>query len=238
MTAGLLRGLVPPNVSVEETFGAPQHVRLFPEEHSVIAGAVEKRRREFVGARFCARSALRQLGLPAVPLLPGSGGAPTWPEGVVGSITHCDGYCASAVASARDVLAIGIDAEPATPLPGGILEAVALPDEHEAVDALSARSPQVPWDRLLFSAKESVYKAWYPLTGTWLDFHEARVSFRAQPGSDHGTFTADLLRPVPPSCPQPILRFTGSWAMAHGFVATAVNWLRHDRAAEGHIGSW
>jgi 4'-phosphopantetheinyl transferase EntD len=115
LTAGLLRGILPPMVAVEETFGTPYDVRLFPEERSAIAGAVEKRRREFVGARFCARSALEQLGLPAAPILPGPGGAPLWPEGVVGSITHCDGYCASAVASARGVLAVGIDAEPAAP---------------------------------------------------------------------------------------------------------------------------
>jgi hypothetical protein len=68
-----------------------------------------------------------------------------------------------------------------------------------------------------------------------LDFQEARLSFCAEPGSRHGTFTADLLRPAPPSSRQPVLRFNGFWAMGRGLVATAITRLRHDRAAGGLV---
>lgn len=76
-----------------------------------------RRQREFATARSCARTALARLGVPPVPVLASPRGAPRWPAGVVGSITHCDGYRAAAVAYTRDVVSLGIDAEPDEPLP-------------------------------------------------------------------------------------------------------------------------
>jgi len=90
----VIEDLLPPQVAVAEEFGNVPYVVLFPEEEAVIANAVDKRRREFATARACARAALAKLGLPPVPIVPGFRGAPQWPSGVVGSITHCAGYCA------------------------------------------------------------------------------------------------------------------------------------------------
>src|SRR5258708_8108427 len=67
-------------------------------EESLVAKAVPKRRREFTAGRNCARRALAQLGYPDFALLAGSHGQPLWPPGIAGSITHCDDYCAVAVA--------------------------------------------------------------------------------------------------------------------------------------------
>src|SRR5581483_11983056 len=105
-------------------------VTLFPAEEAVLARAVDKRRREFTTARGCARAALARLGLPPAPIPRGPKGEPQWPDGVMGTITHCDGYRAAAVARARDVVTLGIDAEPAGPLPDGVLGLVAAEDEQ------------------------------------------------------------------------------------------------------------
>src|SRR5206468_2745795 len=103
---------------------------LFPEEEALIAAAVDKRRREFATARGCARSALAALGIEPAPILAGERGAPRWPPGIVGSITHCAGYRAAAVSSARDMITIGLDAEPDQVLPDGVLNAISLPGER------------------------------------------------------------------------------------------------------------
>nr|WP_245651785.1 hypothetical protein [Streptosporangium amethystogenes] len=108
-------------------------------------------RREFTTARWCARDALGHLGYPPMPVLPGAKGAPVWPPGVVGSITHCAGYRAAAVARSGDVATLGIDAEPNKPLPSGILEVITVDEELRRVTDLLRRDPSVRWDRLLFS---------------------------------------------------------------------------------------
>ncbi|MEU8087146.1 4'-phosphopantetheinyl transferase superfamily protein [Micromonospora sp. NPDC049101] len=214
---GPVGGLVPAGVVVVEAFGHRDDVVLMPEEEMVVARAVDKRRREFATARHCARAALGRLGFDPVPILPGPRGAPGWPDGVVGSITHCEGYCASAVGLRREVAALGVDAEPAAALPEGVLEAIALPEEELAVRRLAVTYPEVPWDRLLFSAKESVYKTWFPVTGLWLDFHEARIDL-----DPSGVFTATLLRPVPTDCVVPLARLGGRWRIRAGLAGTAI----------------
>jgi 4'-phosphopantetheinyl transferase EntD len=187
---------------------------LFPEEREHIAQSVAKRRLEFAAVRSCARIALRELGCPPVPILPGEQREPQWPEGVVGSMTHCAGYCAAAVARSGDVSALGIDAEVHAPLPEGVLDLISLETERERLAALGARvTNSVHWDRLLFSAKESVYKAWFPLTRRWLGFEEADIDLRLD-----GSFEAKLLTSesgVPHG-------FAGRWAVSGGLIATAI----------------
>ncbi|NDZ87966.1 4'-phosphopantetheinyl transferase, partial [Streptomyces sp. SID10115] len=76
-------------VTVVETHEDPADAVLFPAEEAVVANAVDKRRKEFTTVRHCARTALARIGVPAAPILPGHRGAPGWPDGVVGSMTHC-----------------------------------------------------------------------------------------------------------------------------------------------------
>lgn len=210
--------ILPSEVAVAEEFGDVLDVRLFPAEEAVIANAVDKRRREFSTARACARAALAKLGLPPVPIVPGLRGAPQWPPGVVGSITHCAGYRASAVARDHEVVTIGVDAEPHDRLPDRVLEAVASRGEQAGLAALAAIRPDVCWDRLLFSAKESVYKAWFPLTRRWLGFEEACVDFDPV----RGTFTARLLVDGPVVNGVLLTGFDGRWLVSDGLVATAI----------------
>ncbi|MGX2994001.1 4'-phosphopantetheinyl transferase family protein [Streptomyces sp. JNUCC 64] len=191
---------------------------LFPEEAAVVARAVGRRRREFATVRLCARRALERLGLPGGPVLPGPRGEPRWPDGIVGAMTHCDGYRAAALARSAEVVSIGIDAEPAGPLPDGVLDMVSLPAERERLAALAGSRPDVPWERLLFSAKESVFKTWYPLARRELDFGEAEVRF----APEDGTFTARLLVPGPEVDGRPLERLSGRWLVRDGLVLTAI----------------
>jgi 4'-phosphopantetheinyl transferase EntD len=210
--------IMPASVVAVETYGdPPERITLFPEEEAALGRSMAKRRDEFTAARWCARTALHRLGRPAAPIVPGERGAPGWPAGIVGSITHCDGYRACALAHDTDVVTIGIDAEPHAPLPDGILAAIALPAERIRIRDLSATVPGIAWDRLLFSAKETVYKAWFPLIGSFLDFDEADIVLIPD-----GTFTATLLGDGPVVQGSLLTGFSGRWTATAGHVLTAI----------------
>ncbi|MFD9885560.1 4'-phosphopantetheinyl transferase [Streptomyces alboflavus] len=216
----LLARIVPADVVCCESFGDPDGVVLHPDEQALIARSVPSRRGEFTTGRHCAHRALAALGQPAESILPDAKGCPEWPGGVVGSITHCDGYRGAAVARTARVRSVGIDATPGEPLPDGVLEAVALPEERRRVGELLARWPAVRWDRALFSAKESIYKTWYPLLRAPLGFEEADVVFQRSQAPDSGTFTARILPPVRErGFPQEL---TGRWLARDGLVLTAI----------------
>jgi 4'-phosphopantetheinyl transferase EntD len=191
--AAAIAELLPGEAIAVETRAEVLAVELFPEERAAVARSVEKRRREYVAARACARAALAALGLPPAPILNGERGQPLWPEGLVGSITHCAGYRACAVARATQLAALGIDAEPDEPLPEGVLARVARSEERPMLAELARAAPAVSWERLLFSAKEAVYKAWFPLAACWLGFEDAVLTIDPRAG----TFHARLLKPWP-----------------------------------------
>jgi 4'-phosphopantetheinyl transferase EntD len=214
----VIEAILPPGVVAEEAFGDTPDVVLFPEEEAVIAKAVDKRRREFATARACARAALARLGLPPVPIVPGLRGAPQWPSGIVGSITHCAGYRACALARDVDIVTVGLDAEPHDDLPPGVLGAVASDSEQAALAALTSARPGVCWDRMLFSAKESVYKAWFPLTHRWLNFEEACIDFDPV----NQTFSARLLVDGPVVNGATLTGFQGRWLVSNGLIVTAI----------------
>jgi 4'-phosphopantetheinyl transferase EntD len=215
----MIERILPPQVIAVESFGEDPNAVLLPEEYTVVARAAESRRREFATGRACARAAMARLGVPAVAVLPGFRGAPQWPETIVGSITHCVGYRAAAVALKRDVESLGVDAEPNEALPDhGMLELIALDEERDRLAELFARMPGIYWDRLLFSAKESVYKTWFPLTRLWLGFESANIVIDPHAG----TFTARLLVPGPLVNGARLTLLNGRWLADHGFLVTAV----------------
>jgi 4'-phosphopantetheinyl transferase EntD len=213
--------ILPEVVASAEAFGDPPDAALFPAEEALIARAVPKRRTEFATGRRCARTALGALAIAPAPILPGQGGAPQWPPGIVGSITHCDGYRAAAVARASEVITIGLDAEPAQWLPAEVLGLVALPGERDRLRDLARAAPGICWDRLLFSAKESVYKAWFPLARRWLGFSDADITINAV----DGTFEARLLVTAPELSGVPPAGFAGRWIIAEGMILTAITVL-------------
>jgi 4'-phosphopantetheinyl transferase EntD len=213
----VLSRLLPPYVASEEHVGEATAGGLLPEEEARVVHAVGQRQRQYATVRRCARTCLCRLGHPPVPLLAGRDGAPCWPTGVRGSMTHCAGYAAAAVGSTRDVVALGIDAEPDAPLPDGVLDVVASATEQQRLARLPGQPGTPSWDRLLFSAKESVYKAWFPVVGVWLDAEDIEVAIDAT-----GGFTAALSRAGLVVEGRPVTLLRGTWAQEQEVLVTAV----------------
>ncbi len=219
----MIEKILPDEVASAEAFEDPPDAVLYPGEAELVTRAVDKRRREFRTVRHCARRALGQLGLPPVPVLRGERGEPRWPPGIVGSMTHCGGYRAAAVAHDCDFRGLGIDAEPNEPLPAGVLDAIALAAEQRSLSQLAAADRTTCWDRLLFCAKESVYKAWFPLTRSWLGFEDAAVTIRiGTTGHAEGTFSARLLVPGPAISGETLTHLDGRWLRGDNLVITAI----------------
>lgn len=226
----MIEKLVPDEVVCVEAFDDLPDAVLYPEEEAVISRAVGKRRREFRTVRHCARRALHELGIPPTPLLPGERGMPQWPPGVVGSMTHCAGYRAAAVARCGDLLTIGVDAEPHDVLPPDVLGYVARDEEQARLAELAAAAGGTCWDRILFCIKEAVYKAWFPLTRTWLGFEDVAVTI--DPATIHlaaGAFSARLLVAGPSIAGEPLTRLAGRWLVGDELVIAAVAASNVDR---------
>jgi len=166
---------------------------LYPEEVAQISGCVAKRQREFAASRRCARKVLAAMGIKDFPLLPGPDRAPIWPANVVGAITHTDcspnGYCGVAVADGGLTTGLGIDAEPRLPLPTELWPSILDPEEQRR--ALATDEPGIQ-ARLVFSAKETTYKALYPTLRQFLDFSEVHIRVHAE----EGLFFAHLIGPI------------------------------------------
>jgi 4'-phosphopantetheinyl transferase EntD len=114
-----------------------------------------------------------------------------------------------------DMLTIGIDAEIHDKLPADVFELVAVDQEK---DWMQTAPRGIHWDRLLFSAKESVFKAWFPLTMQWLGFKDALVTFEPLAG----TFRAQLMSAPTDSCSRCPSFFAGCFKVHDGLVLTAI----------------
>ena len=156
-------------VAWEQHGGGDEH-SLYEEEKAAVAAAIESRRCEFAAGRACARAGLRQLGLGEPVILKGDDGAPVWPAGIVGSITHTGDYRLCALGRvAPGLRAIGVDAE----LSGGVTSDLH-PEVFGAEERAALAEIDPRWDAAtrMFAAKEALYKAQFPLTRSWIDFHE------------------------------------------------------------------
>src|SRR5688500_18610547 len=207
-----------PTPACAEMFSDVAEPTMFPAEAAVVAGAAPERRLEFATVRHCARRALRQIGMPATPILPDADRVPRWPAGVVGSMTHCAGYRAAAVARSDEVRGIGIDAEPHAPLADEARDLVLRPEERMRLRALAQAESGLHWDRITFCVKEAVYKVWFPLTRQWLGFDD--VSTTVYPD---GTFEARLLIGDAPVAGVDWESLAGRWMTDRGFVAAATS---------------
>lgn len=209
----VIRTLLPSNIAVH-TSRTSEGTKVMAEEESAVARAIESRRREFSIGRACARSALSKLGFPPCAIPSGPDREPLWPSGIVGSITHCPGFCAAAVALQEDYVTLGIDAEVDEELPPGVLELVSVNEERKWLTNAPRR---LNWGRLLFSAKESIFKAWFPLTREWLGFEDAVVTFIP----DGGAFVAQLPNTLMPTR-NGAWELRGRFSIANGLILTAV----------------
>ena len=212
----MLERILPSGVVAVAT-RSDRRIALFPQEERIVERAIESRRREFATTRACARDALVRLGRPPQPIPAGRHGNPEWPPGIVGSITHCRGYRGAALGRTRDFDALGIDAEPNEPLPPGVLNAIASTKELTWLRRCADATLEVCWDRLLFSLKETVYKAWFSLTAERLGFADANIAI------DPSTREfAVRIRPRAGGGWEDSPPLAGHWLVEDGLVVTAL----------------
>jgi len=196
---------------------------LFPEESRAMARATPARRHEFALGRCCARQAVSLLGGPRVAIPVGRFRDPVWPFGYVGSITHCQGFCAAAAArtapvdDSRAIRGLGLDSEPVASLPEELTGVVCTAEECAWL--ASRQGDGVPWDRLFFCAKESAYKCLFPTTHRFLEFRDVGVRF----DPENGSFDARL-----PSLYGSPSHLIGRYAIRDVILLAATTWL------EGH----
>ena len=140
-----------------------------------VPGAV-KRQCEYLAGRLCARQALHGLtGQPGIPAV-GEDRAPRWPAGVVGSITHSHGQAAALVGTAGLWRGLGIDLERllSPERSQRLRDEILTPAEQQRLVRLDPALH--PWlISLTFSAKESLFKALYPLVGQRFYFQDAEL---------------------------------------------------------------
>jgi 4'-phosphopantetheinyl transferase EntD len=168
--------LFPKAVSTAETTVFPTGQGLHPEERLQVRGAVTQRVREFAAGRACARAALAQLGFPSVTLLSRDDRLPIWPAGITGSITHTLNYCAAAIVPTSVARSIGLDAEPNEPLDSELISYVCSPEELSWLRHNAPEEEHGRLARLVFSAKEAVFKSQFPITYRYLEFSEVQVT--------------------------------------------------------------
>lgn len=152
---------------------------------SSIVNAVDKRKAEFVVGRFLAKKAIRSLNsvyklgienINRIEVYIGENRAPIWPTPLVGSISHTDNYAICAVTQLSDNCFIGIDAERVVSqsTASDIAKHVLVPSEYYLVGNIHMPEPFI--FTLIFSAKESLFKALYQYVKHYFDFDVARVT--------------------------------------------------------------
>ncbi|RLB45661.1 MAG: phosphopantetheinyl transferase [Deltaproteobacteria bacterium] len=212
----LFHRLLGPHVETEELDPHSLEGGLLNAEEEAVAGAAQTRIEQFTAGRVCSRIALGRLGVATTtPILRGEDRAPIWPLGFVGTISHTDTWCAAAVARAEDVRSIGIDLEPATPLNESLWRRVCTPKERDWLHELAEPGLM---GKILFSAKESVYKCQYPITTKFLGFHAVEVEL------DDGAFRAVFQQEAGEFRPGDVM--SGRYLVEEGLVATASELVR------------
>lgn len=217
--------IVPPAVMLVTSRSALGHATSpFASELEAVKDAVSSRRTDYLAVRSCARMALAELGVPPTEILNDEDRVPLWPEGIVGSLSHCPGYQVAAVAPSNRVCALGIDVEPNLALPAEVLRLVADEDEIAQLQGAKKARTAIAWDRLLFSAKESVFKAWFPRTREWLEFQDCHLTFDAQASNltEGGRFEAEIRVRHEGPAGETSGKMTGRWCLDGSVLLTAV----------------
>lgn len=149
---------------------------LHREEVGILSPRACRRKQiEFTSGRAAAHLALREIGfLSPSPVLRGQKGEPLWPEGVMGSITHCYPWSVAVAIRYPNLFATGVDLETTERMKGA------------DISELVCGSAELEWLRsgnlnerltMIFSAKEAIYKAFYPLCQRYIDFKDVELTW-------------------------------------------------------------
>jgi 4'-phosphopantetheinyl transferase EntD len=161
-------------VAVEVATNSDYFTPISVEEAPYAERMAERRRQEFAAGRACAHRALRRIDADTGPIKVAHRRDPVWPAGIVGSITHCEGFCAAVVARGGSIAALGIDAEVARPLDDETRNTILGPGEQ--LDMARLPLPAGLWTTTGFSAKEALFKAVYPVLIREIAFDEIALS--------------------------------------------------------------
>ena len=211
-----LRSILPPWFLIVTARPEIQSSGLYPDELAYIERAVPKRRAEFGTARVCARRALDRLGAPMCSLLPHKDRSPRWPQGYVGSISHTEDCCAVAITRSDGIAGFGIDIEPRAPLQEGLEELICTENERLWLARHSANE-RAKLGKLVFSAKEAVYKCQYIMTKTFVDFKDVDLAI----DTCRGTFSVLNLNVIGKPWREKILRLEGKFLFSPQVIVTA-----------------
>ena len=141
---------------------------LSASEREALTAMSAARAAQYSSGRRVARAALCDLGIADADI-PRRGRAPVWPSGTAGSIAHSDTLALALAGQRPHFAGVGIDAE----LHGRVHERLA---RRVLTGAEYQRHTRDDTATLLFSAKESVYKAVNPLVGEYLGFQDVEIT--------------------------------------------------------------
>jgi 4'-phosphopantetheinyl transferase EntD len=167
----LVESLFPPGVAAAELRTPGDLALVDPEEAQIVARAVPKRLGEFAAGRLCARSALKRFGIASFPVLAAHDRQPLWPAGLVGSITHTQGFCAAVIGELTRFAGLGLDTEKADAVSPKLCPSICVAEELAWIESLPAEE-RIRAATLVFAAKEAFYKCQYPSTAEWLNFSD------------------------------------------------------------------
>ena len=151
--------------------------KLHPAEENYFSQLSSVSRKEhYRSGRICAGEVLSKLGTLGQPVLRDpQTREPLWPEGISGAITHSGNWAAAAAGKTSDVSGIGIDLEDLErQVDSRISRHVCIPEEQKWLQECGEDFLEQNL-KIIFSAKESIFKAFFPYTRTYLHFHDARI---------------------------------------------------------------
>ena len=170
-----------------EQYNLPLHNLALPANHQFSL----KRLSDFSTGRYCAIKALEQLGIQDAIIPIGEDRAPIWPEGIVGSISHCDSLTGAIVAKSSDHISLGLDIEEIGRVTPDLWDLVFTENEKNYLFRLSDEDILVQ-STAIFSIKEAFYKFQHPLTKTFLDFLDVEV---VMPGLNQVKVLVETIEP-------------------------------------------
>lgn len=189
--------------------------RLSPLELALLSNrAVDKRKLHFFLGRLAAKEALAQIGIQGFAVLRGENNEPLWPKDICGSITHTGNIGIACAAPKSIASGIGIDVEKITEkLTWDIVDRICLAQEKEWVTDV----PELQYQRLLmvFSAKESIFKAFFPQNPVFFGFHEALLVWNEEMQSFSGKLLFDFSKDFPKEYP-----FSVGCRVGEGYIFT------------------
>ncbi len=219
----LPQGLFPDTVISVVASASMWEKPVTPAEEACIAHAVSKRQREFRAGRHCAHQALSQLNFLPFDLLNDTQRVPIWPDNILGSISHCDDFCCAAVSQNPLLLALGLDVEPLAPLPDDVVSLICHAQELTQLNPVLFPGPY--WNKVIFSAKETFYKCYFPLCRLYLDFLDAEVSLSPPRAVANNTLQGDFMLRLLTPAPQRLYNcrlFKGHYAVLDRWIITTM----------------